>query len=456
MPTNNEPTAELTLLGSQVTAWVKSMLTRRRLLPLSIALIAIAILCLPWNSSVGNYGRLIPIPGQETIIRAPESATLVALEVHPGEQVAAGMTIGRMGDLELDDQALEVRAELERARSEYERLLGETRMHEEATTRARLLLRQAEYDFSEIDSEQQQIDRRRHADDLVQQVALTAVHRLLPSGSESRMARYPAAISVLQSEADDRRLRLIQAETDLDRLRRLEKDGIVARKDLEAAETLATTLAIAHEASLDRLDAALVEHRRRHKATTTDLYLAGSDVDAAALQVEKLGRELTSIRALMGSLEARRDLLERRRGQFLLVTPRAGNVFGEDLPLMLKRHFRKGEEICRIADTHLMLVRVQVSEREIGEVRLGRRVRLKTASFPDKTFYGTVSKIGSESEKEESRRSNYRVELTIENSDGSLRPGMTAFARIDSGRRRLGGWLLYKTRRALRPELWIL
>ena len=43
----------------------------------------------------------------------------------------------------------------------------------------------------------------------------------------------------------------------------------------------------------------------------------------------------------------------------------------------------------------------------------------------------------------------------IENREGRLRPGMTAFARIEYGRRTIGWILLHKIRQALRPELWM-
>ncbi len=103
-----------------------------------------------------------------------------------------------------------------------------------------------------------------------------------------------------------------------------------------------------------------------------------------------------------------------------------------------------------------LLLRVHVPEREIGDVRVGHPVRLRTRAFPDRAFYGAVSKIGGEGERDENNSAVYRVELTIENADGVLRPGMTAFARIDFGRQLIGSLLLRKIKRALRPELWML
>jgi hypothetical protein len=43
----------------------------------------------------------------------------------------------------------------------------------------------------------------------------------------------------------------------------------------------------------------------------------------------------------------------------------------------------------------------------------------------------------------------------LENSEGILRPGMSGFARISSGRKSIGLILAERIWRALRPELWM-
>ena len=163
-----------------------------------------------------------------------------------------------------------------------------------------------------------------------------------------------------------------------------------------------------------------------------------------------------AVSALISTLTDRRDLLRRRLARFELVTARPGAVFGEELPRLVGQYFPKGAEICRVADTRQLLARIQASEREIGDVRVGHQVRLKVGAYPDQVFRGTVTKIGGESETAQDNRVTYRVELIVENTDGLLRPGMTAFARIDSGRRMIGRILLHKLRQALRPELWMI
>jgi Cu(I)/Ag(I) efflux system membrane fusion protein len=118
--------------------------------------------------------------------------------------------------------------------------------------------------------------------------------------------------------------------------------------------------------------------------------------------------------------------------------------------------FAKGDEVLRVADTSELLVRIQVPEREIGSLRLGQPVRLKARAFPGQIFRGQVRRIGGSAEADASGQPTYRIELTIENPDGQLMPGMTAFARIDVARWSVGRVLMYTVGSLLRPELWML
>ena len=450
--------------SGEINAGRKSSRWRRRLVPLAIALFIVLILCLPWNASVGAYGALIAVPGQEAIIRAPESATLIELRVRPGDLTAAGAVIGRMSDIELEEQLAHAQAELDRANADRDRLLGEVRAREESIARAEVNLRQRQMDYDESDSERRQIEERERAEpNTLKYLTASVVPTAPPAAGHAGGRRpgapavaYPAAIAVLQSEADLRQARLAEAALHLDRARRLHAQGLAPRSELDRAETSASTLAIELTAARQRLEAFLIEHRRRHAGLATEMQLARSDAGAAALQAVKLNGELRAVSALISTLTDRRDLLRRRLARFELVTPRPGAVFGEELPRLVGQYFPKGAEICRVADTRQLLARIQASEREIGDVRVGHPVRLKVGAYPDQVFRGSVTKIGGESETAQDNRVTYRVELIVENTDGLLRPGMTAFARIDSGRRMIGSILLHKLRQALRPELWMI
>jgi multidrug efflux pump subunit AcrA (membrane-fusion protein) len=420
---------------------------RRRLVLAALILSLAVILCLPWNASVGAYGTLLVVPGQEAIIRAPESATLLELRVRPGDATTAGAVLGRMGNLELEEQLAATQAELERAQADADRLRGAVRAREEAIARAEVNLRQRQSNYDESEAEQRQIAARERAAANLSQLT-ASVAPLAPPAGENRAVSYPAALAALQSEADLRQAKLAEARLQLDRARQLHAQGITPRSELDKAETMAATLSL-------EVAAALIEHRRRHIGLTTEMQLAISDVGAEQLQTVKLQSEWRAASSLLVTLTQRRALLQRRLAQFALVTPHAGAVFGEELPRLVGQYFPKGAEICRVADTRTLLARIQMSEREIGDVRVGHPVRLKVSAYPDQIFRGRVTKIGGESESDAQPQVRYRVELVIENPDDLLRPGMTAFARIDLGRWRIGAILLHKLKQALRPELWM-
>ncbi|MDQ3665493.1 MAG: HlyD family efflux transporter periplasmic adaptor subunit [Acidobacteriota bacterium] len=428
----------------------KTNIWRRRLVWIGLALIAAAGLCMPWNASVGSYGTLVAIPDLEAIVRAPEDATLIELRAQPGEVVSSGGLLGRLGNLELEEQIVQAQSESTRANADYARLLGELRAREEAAAHAGLQLSRRRHDFDEINFEQEQINQR---------LTLRATRKVRPANHSSpsdSSSPYPAAMAVFQADVDMIEGRLQEATLAANRSRELFSHGVVSRSEFESATTRAASLSFELVRARERLEAALIEHRRRHTTNSIELQQAGSNLRAEHLQTALLNSQLHAARELIGVLESRLDVLRRKRAQFELVTPVAGTIYGEDLLRMVRRYFHKGEEICRVADTRELLARIQLPEREIGDVRVAHHVRLRVRAYPNREFHGVVSKIGGEAERDEHNQTTYRVELSIENAEGLLRPGMTAFARIDFGRQMIGQILVHKVKQLLRPEMWML
>ena len=85
-----------------------------------------------------------------------------------------------------------------------------------------------------------------------------------------------------------------------------------------------------------------------------------------------------------------------------------------------------------IAQLDTLTVTVYISEDHYGEVSLGQNASLSVDSFPDETFSATVTRIADQAEytprnvqtKEERQTTVYAIELSVENLDGKLKPGM--------------------------------
>jgi multidrug efflux pump subunit AcrA (membrane-fusion protein) len=209
------------------------------------------------------------------------------------------------------------------------------------------------------------------------------------------------------------------------------------------------------QSSRARLDAALVDHRRLTTSAETSSLVAETDARAARSNFEALIAELQANRQQLDALRQRREILRREYDGMNVVASRAGVILGDELHKVAGRRYSRGEEICRIGELETFQLRVEVSEREIADVRLDSPVRFKLKTVPGRTFTGRVSKINAEPIVNQQGQRFYPVEAMVENSEGMLRPGMTGFARISFGRQPIGLILAEKVWHALRPELWL-
>ena len=199
----------------------------------------------------------------------------------------------------------------------------------------------------------------------------------------------------------------------------------------------------------------MIEHRRITSGAQTRSLVAETEARAARSNFEALIAELHANRQQLASLHERRDILQREYDGMSVVAPRSGVVLGEDLQKMIGRRYGRGEEICRVGQLERFLLRIEVSEREIASVRLDSPVRFKLKTVAGRTFTGIVSKINAEPSVNQYGQKFYPVEVSVENADGLLRPGMTGFARISFGRQSIGLIVADKLWQALRPELWL-
>jgi len=93
-----------------------------------------------------------------------------------------------------------------------------------------------------------------------------------------------------------------------------------------------------------------------------------------------------------------------------------------------------GTVLLTIADLSVMEVEVEVDETDVVSVGLGQTTKVKVDAFPDRTFPGKVTEIGSSALQQTTTGSqesrNFKVVITLENTDQRLKPGLSASADI--------------------------
>lgn len=91
------------------------------------------------------------------------------------------------------------------------------------------------------------------------------------------------------------------------------------------------------------------------------------------------------------------------------------------------------QALISLPDISHMLVDTQVREVDVHKIQLGQEVLIQVDAYPDTTFHGTVSLIGSLARAERNLPASvkyFEVQVLFTESDERLRPGMTARVEI--------------------------
>ncbi len=119
----------------------------------------------------------------------------------------------------------------------------------------------------------------------------------------------------------------------------------------------------------------------------------------------------------------------------IVLTPRMEDLEG--------RFVVEGTPVCEVAPLRELELEVAVPEGLIGHVKEGQEVSYVLNPFPGSERGTTVTGIRLRSEPR-GQKNTFVVTCPLDNADGELRPGMTGYARIDCGRRRVGFVLFRK------------
>jgi HlyD family secretion protein len=95
-----------------------------------------------------------------------------------------------------------------------------------------------------------------------------------------------------------------------------------------------------------------------------------------------------------------------------------------------------GTEILTVSDLSRMLVRADVDETDIVDVKLGQKAKITVDALPDTSFPGTVTEIGNTAKRSVTStvegQTNFEVKVVFDQTVPQVRPGMTADVEIET------------------------
>lgn len=209
------------------------------------------------------------------------------------------------------------------------------------------------------------------------------------SARELEVASNQAQIGEAKARVGEAELQLQQAKSDLDRLDRLFREGVITEQAVENARTAVGT--------------------------------AATSLQAARQQVAAREQTVAVARRRVAAQQAIADQARQRQDFALVRSPLNGRVVARLLePGSLAQ---PGSEILKLGDFSQLEIVVRLSDRDLASVRLGQGARVRLDALPGREFAGRVTAI---SPLGDAVSRQVPVEVTIPNPDGRLGSGLLA------------------------------
>ena len=214
------------------------------------------------------------------------------------------------------------------------------------------------------------------------------------------------------------------------------RGAVVAELDDEEATQLVAQaeadLAVAEARAVEaesRLEIA-ARSLQRIEALRVNEYSSESELDAAI--ADHLAAEAATQVAEAAAIRAEASL-ETARIRHGYTTVTADWEDGDDGRVVAERLVDEGDTVApntpllSIVELDPLHAVISVTERDYGRLRVGQTATLHTDAWPDETFVGRIARIAPVFRRS-SRQA--RVELTVDNPDHRLKPGMFVRARV--------------------------
>jgi len=337
------------------------------------------------------------------------SGRLVTLHAEEGSQVAKGALIARIDQASTLRQKEREQAGLESARAQLTQSLTAVRL-QKANLEGDLRLKRADVENADA-----------HLAELL-------------AGSR------PQEIQTAQAQVRDAATWRDQARADWDRAQILfgNEDISRAQYDQFKAKFESTTQALRQ--AQERL--ALVKEGPRKEtiaAARAQLERARAALqlaEANQIELKRREQEITVRRAEIERAKAGISIIDTQLDDTTITSPLDGVVLVKSAEP--GEVVAAGATVCTIGDLAHPWLRAYISEKDLGRVKLGAKVKLSTDSFPGKTYIGKVSYIASEAEftpkqiqtRDERVKLVYRIKIDVENPNQELKGNMPADAEI--------------------------
>ena len=218
----------------------------------------------------------------------------------------------------------------------------------------------------------------------------------------------------------------------------VKKDQVLARIDpstYQAQIEQGSAQIASAQAQLRQAQAALrnatLDYQRK-SGLAADKLIARSDLDLSRSSLEQAQAQVASAQAQIRQQTASTQTTRVNLQRTVIRSPVDGVVLTRKIePGQTVAASLQAPELFTIAeDLAKMKIELAVDESDIGQVKVGQSVSFSADAFPDRKFNGVVDQVRLAATTT-SNVVTYPVIVTVDNSDGTLLPGLTVNAEIE-------------------------
>lgn len=196
-------------------------------------------------------------------------------------------------------------------------------------------------------------------------------------------------------------------------------DALVKLESVELANSVRSAEDAVTKAKIN-LDLATADYNRYEK-----LYSIGA---VSEQQFQTAEAKLKSAQADLSSASASRDNAQQQYGYGMIVAPVDGVVANKTATI--GQVVSPGAALMLVEDISQVYSVVNIEQKDLGRIQIGQKAQVMVDAYQDKVFEGAVEVINPEAG---AANRMFRTKVKIDNSAGSLRPGMFTKVQLTVG-----------------------
>jgi HlyD family secretion protein len=258
--------------------------------------------------------------------------------------------------------------------------------------------------------------------------------------ARAHLAELLAGSRPQEIEAAEASLRRARAElerwrSDHERQRQLFQRGVISAREYESV-LAAYRVAEAQVREAEERVKLVREGPRKEQIAQARAALKEAQERLAMLREGPRKETIEAARARLEGAKAALAASETRLSYTTVTSPLNGIVLSKNVEP--GEYVAPGTPVVTIGDLENIWLRAYIDEPDLGKVKLGQRVRIRTDTYPEKRYEGRISFISSQAEftpknvqtERERVKLVYRIKVDVPNPTMELKPGMPANGEI--------------------------